>query len=111
MCVYVLNKLKLQSEARNQYHFTAEKIYEVRLFVAKQHGFQLLKSKETLDSNDRNQFTDQRFLLKEWFATGAHSCRLRKTGSAYCYLRISEIEWHCDRYPQDIEKPAIKVPQ
>ena len=44
---------------------------------------------KTLDSNDRNQVADLRFSLKQWFAVGIHSCRLRKTGSAHCYLRIS----------------------
>ena len=29
------------------------------------------------------------FLLKQWFASGAHSCRPRKTGSTHCYLGFS----------------------
>ena len=44
---------------------------------------------KTLNNNDLNQVTDQQFSLKQWFPEGAHSCRLRKTGSAHCYLRIS----------------------
>ena len=41
---------------------------------------------------DRNQVTDQRFSLKQWFAADVHSGRpLRKTSSVHCYLRISEI--------------------
>ena len=44
---------------------------------------------KTLHKNDLNQLVHQRFSLKQWFAVGAHSCRLRKTGSAHCYLRIS----------------------
>ena len=44
---------------------------------------------KTLNNNDLNQVADQRFSLKQWFAAGAHSCRLRKSGSAHCYLRIS----------------------
>ena len=31
----------------------------------------------------------QRFSLIQWFAAGALSCRLRKTDSGHCYLRIS----------------------
>jgi len=34
-----------------------------------------------LYSNELNQVADQRFLLKQWFATVAHSCRLRKPSS------------------------------
>jgi len=41
----------------------------------------------TLNKNDLNQVPDQRFSLKQWFSAGAHSCRLRKPGSGYCYLR------------------------
>ena len=42
---------------------------------------------KTLNNNDRNQVADQR--IKQWITVGAHSCRLIKTGSAHCYLRIS----------------------
>jgi len=31
-----------------------------------------------LNNNDLNQVADQQFLLKQWFATDIHSCRLRK---------------------------------
>ena len=48
------------------------------------------KSRKTLNSNDRNQVADLRLSLKKWFAAGAYSCGLRRTGSAHCYLRISE---------------------
>lgn len=55
-----------------------------------------------LDSSDRNQVTDQRFLRTKTIAcgavtlavtlaelaAGAYSCRLRKIGPAHCYLRI-----------------------
>ena len=47
--------------------------------------------RKTLNINDRNQAPDQRFSLERWFAAGAHSCRLRKTGSAHFYLKISMI--------------------
>ena len=40
------------------------------------------------DLHDLNRFANQRFSLKQWFAVGAHSCKLRKTGSGHCYLRI-----------------------
>ena len=43
--------------------------------------------KRTLNNNDLNQVADWQFSLKQWFAV--HSYRLRKTGSAHCYLRIS----------------------
>ena len=43
---------------------------------------------KTLNKNDLDQVADQRFSLKQWFAAGAHSCRLRKTGSAHCYSTI-----------------------
>ena len=43
----------------------------------------------TTNNNDLNHVADQRFSLKQWVAAGVHSCRLRKTGSAHCYLRIS----------------------
>ena len=43
---------------------------------------------KTLNINDRNQVADERFSIKQWFAVGDHSCRLRKTSFAYCYLRI-----------------------
>ena len=46
---------------------------------------------KTLDNNDLNQVTDWQFSSKQWFVVGAHSCRLRKTGSAHCYLRISDF--------------------
>ena len=41
-----------------------------------------------LNNNDLDQVADQRFSLKQWFAVGAHYCRLRKPGSGHCYLRI-----------------------
>ena len=40
--------------------------------------------RKTLNNNDLNHIADQRFSLTRWFAAGARSCRLRKTGSAYC---------------------------
>lgn len=48
-------------------------------------------ARKTLDSNDRNQVAYQRFSLKLWFAAGAYSYRLRKTGPAHCYTRISKF--------------------
>ena len=36
------------------------------------------ESWKTLDSNDQNQIVDHRFSLKQWFARGAQSRRLRK---------------------------------
>ena len=54
-----------------------------RLCVSRMNGL----VRKTLH-NDLNQVADQQFSLKQWFAAGAHSCRLRKTGSAHCYLRI-----------------------
>ena len=52
-----------------------------------QDGRHLYSSRKTLKNNYRNQAPDQRFSLKTrvWYL----SCRLRKTGSAQCYLRIS----------------------
>ena len=45
--------------------------------------------KKTLDSNDQNQVTDQRFSLKRWFAGGAQYCGFRKpAGCGHCYLRF-----------------------
>lgn len=44
-----------------------------------------------LHNNDLNQVSDQRFSLKRWFATVAHSCRIRKPGSGHCYLRSSGL--------------------
>ena len=44
---------------------------------------------KAFNSKNRNQVADQRFSLKQWFSAGAHSWRLRKTGSAHFYLRIS----------------------
>ena len=41
------------------------------------------------NAGDRNEAVDHWFSLKQWFAAGAHSYRLRKTGSAHCYFRIS----------------------
>ena len=44
------------------------------------HSQQPAVNRRTLNGNDWNQVADQRFSLKQWFAAGAHSCRLRKTG-------------------------------
>ena len=49
---------------------------------------------KTINNNDLNHVADQRFSLKQWVAAGVHSCRLRRTGSAHCYLRIS---YYCGR--------------
>ena len=48
-------------------------------------------------SNDRNEVPDQRFSSKQWFA-GAHSCRQRKAGSAYLFLKDFRIS---DAIPGD----------
>ena len=37
-----------------------------------------------------NHVPDQQFSLKQWVAVGDRSCKLRETGSAYCYLRFFE---------------------
>ena len=50
-----------------------------------------LGDEKTSNNNDLNQVAHQLFSLKQWFAAGAHSCRIRKTGSAHCYLRISPV--------------------
>lgn len=55
-----------------------------RLCVSRMNGL----VRKTLNNNDVNQVADQQFSLKQWFASGAHSCRLKNTGSAHCYLRI-----------------------
>ena len=47
--------------------------------------------RKTLNNNELNLVTDQRFWLKQWFPAGAHSCRLKKTGFTHCYLRISVL--------------------
>ena len=39
-------------------------------------------NRKTTNKNDLNKVAEQRFSLKQWFAAGAHSCRLRKT----CYI-------------------------
>ena len=44
--------------------------------------------RQTLNNNDLNQVADLLFSLKQWFAAATHSCKLRKPGSAYHYLRI-----------------------
>jgi len=46
--------------------------------------FTLLSVGKTLNNNDQNQVAEKQFSLKQWFAVGAHHCRLRKTGSAQC---------------------------
>lgn len=49
---------------------------------------------KTLNNIDRNhQDVDQAAVfVKQWFAAGAHCCRLRKTSSAHCYLGISVLK-------------------
>ena len=47
--------------------------------------------RKTLDSNDQNQVADQRFSLKQWFAGGAQSRGLRKSGCVPCYLRFFKL--------------------
>ena len=41
---------------------------------------------KTSDSNDQNQFGDQRFSLKQWCAGGAESRGLRKPGFGHFFL-------------------------
>ena len=57
--------------------------------------------RKTLNNNDLNQVADQQFLLKQWFAAGAHSSRLRKPGSGH-----SSKEKHCT----GITEVAVQVP-
>lgn len=52
-------------------------------------------------NNDLNQIADQQFLLKQWFAAGVHSSRLRKPGSG----RSSK-----EKYCTDITEVAVQVP-
>ena len=53
------------------------------------------KKWKTLNNNDLNQVADQQFSLKQWFAAGAHSCRLRKPGSGHCYYRFFVQKGFC----------------
>ena len=57
--------------------------------------------RKTLNNNDLNQVADQQFLLKQWFAAGVHSSRLRKPGSG----RSSK-----EKYCTDITEVAVQVP-
>lgn len=52
-------------------------------------------------NNDLKQIADQQFLLKQWFAAGVHSSRLRKPGSG----RSSK-----EKYCTDITEVAVQVP-
>ena len=47
--------------------------------------------RQTLDSNDQNQVADQRFLVKQWFAGGTQSHRLRKPGCGHCYFKVFPV--------------------
>lgn len=59
--------------------------------------------RKTLNINDRNKVADKSCTLKQWFAVGAHSCKLRKTGSAHSYLMISvTFAWILYEYPQKL---------
>ena len=49
----------------------------------------ILRLREDLNNNDRNQIADQRFSLKPWFPWILAGSE--KTTSAHCYLRISWI--------------------
>ena len=40
---------------------------------------------------EKNQVSDQRFSLKQWFAGGAQSRGLRKPGCGHCYLRFFDF--------------------
>ena len=48
------------------------------------------KNRKTLNNNDLKQVAGKRFSLKQCFAAGDHSNRLRKNSSAHCHLKISE---------------------
>ena len=48
------------------------------------------KNRKTLNNNDLKQVAGKRFSLKQCFAAGDHSNRLRKNSSAHCHLRISQ---------------------
>ena len=62
-----------------------------------ERGFRLSHQslgRKILNNNALNQVADQQLSLKQWFAAGVQSCRLRKSGSGHCYLRISHSERH-----------------
>ena len=63
------------------------------------HVWNRVRSRTLSATNALNQVADQRFSLKQWFAgrfaAGAQSCRLRRTGSAHCYLRF----WGFSHFP------------
>ena len=58
--------------------------------MSKKIAMYVCKYRKTLDNNDLKRVAGKRFSLKQCFAAGDHSNRLRKNSSAHCHLRISQ---------------------
>ena len=67
------------------------------------------KNRKTLNNNDLKQVAGKRFSLKQCFAAGDHSNRLRKNSSAHCHLRTSQkIRSLCEMRSSD-KNPSIFI--
>ena len=82
------------TEKISQLQVEIEPTTSVTLPSNRHHVFSRVHLGTPLNNNYRKQAAYQGFSLKQWFAVGAHSCRLRKAGSSHCYLRISEHQRH-----------------